>query len=279
MNFRFLYRLITPGILPSRTIYFASMLTIFGVFALNATMPADIYLHMLYVFPLAAIALHCKDISSSVGAIALSLTFQLLAFSIQGIHSDNIVFDAGISLATFMLTVFLSRAARNNHLTTVDMATTDALTRVHNRQSFEPIIEMEIARQKRYGNVFSLVTLDLDNFKFLNASRGHYIGDRALMLTADVLRENTRETDSIARLGGDEFTILMPNTKETDCVSLCQQLSVKIAKKMIEAGYATTVSIGCTTFENVPESTAEALQKADKAMYVAKANFKSRTGS
>ena len=69
------------------------------------------------------------------------------------------------------------------------LATTDWLTGLHNRRSFESIADMEISRQKRYGGVFSLVIIDLDNFKELNDCAGHHVGDKALKHVADVLRE------------------------------------------------------------------------------------------
>jgi diguanylate cyclase (GGDEF)-like protein len=134
---------------------------------------------------------------------------------------------------------------------------------------------MEITRQKRYGGVFSLAILDLDNFKEVNDAEGHHVGDKALRLLADVLRAYTRKSDSLGRLGGDEFAILMPNTQQEDCVSLCDQLAAKIALRMADAGFAITASVGSTTFERAPESTHEALQLADKAMYSAKADSKS----
>jgi diguanylate cyclase (GGDEF)-like protein len=100
-----------------------------------------------------------------------------------------------------------------------------------------------------------------------------------LKLLADILRENTRQSDSIARLGGDEFAILMPVTRSSDCTELCQQLSGTIARRMVDAGFPITASIGHTTFERAPESMLEALQEADKAMYAAKASGKGRAVS
>jgi diguanylate cyclase (GGDEF)-like protein len=157
------------------------------------------------------------------------------------------------------------------------LATTDWLTGLRNRRSFETIAELEIARQKRYGGVFSLALVDLDDFKGLNDARGHHAGDETLKLLAAVLQKHTRASDSIARLGGDEFVVLMPSTQKADCSLLCQQISRKIADRMAAVGFATTASIGCATFEQAPTSVSEALQRADEAMYFAKANGKMRT--
>jgi len=237
----------------------------------DLTFPADIRLHVLYIFPLAVIALHCERIGVILGGFALSVAFQLSNFSFHGIPDGPFITDAIIAIASSVLTIVLARAVRENYLATANLAASDSLTGLRNRRGFEVIADMEITRQKRYGGVFSLAILDLDNFKNVNDSEGHHVGDNALRLLADVLREHTRNSDSIARLGGDEFVILMPNTRQSDCESLCEQLCANIARRMANAGFAITASIGSTTFERAPESTSDAMQMADKAMYAAKA--------
>lgn len=276
MSRKYLHRLATPGELSPRVALVASILAMVVVLAFDLLLPADIRLHVLYIFPLAVIALHCERTRVVLGGFALSVAFQLWNFVNHRIPDGPFVTDALIAFASSVLTIVLARAVRDNYLATANLAIHDSLTGLRNRRSFESIAEMEIARQKRYGGVFSLAVLDLDNFKDLNDSGGHHVGDEALRLLADVLREHTRKSDSIARLGGDEFAILMPNTREEDCNSLCDQVSGNIAKRMADAGYAITASIGSTTFERAPESTSDALQQADKAMYAAKAERKSR---
>jgi len=108
----------------------------------------------------------------------------------------------------------------------------------------------------------------------LNDSEGHYVGDQALNLLADILREHRRQTDTIARLGGDEFAMLMPHMPRVYCHSLCQQLPEIIASRMGAAMFGVTASIGYATFDQAPESTSDVLQIADKAMYAAKAKGK-----
>ena len=250
-----------------------------AIFAIDLSAPKDVRLHLLYVFPLAAIALHCERKSAIIGGLALSSTLQVATFSFEGISGRSFATDALVALATAVLTVALARATRDNHLTALGLATSDWLTGLHNRRSFETIADLEIKRQKRYGGAFSLAIIDLDGFKRLNDSEGHHIGDRALRLLADVLREHVRQSDSIARLGGDEFAILMPNTKAHDSILLCQQFCVKTAKRMAAAGFEVTASVGCTVFEQAPESVALALQQADAAMYAAKAAGKNRAVS
>lgn len=275
----YIRRLAAPGRLPERGVFIASIVLICGICWLDIASTADIRFRILYVFPLTAIALHSERIGYVLVGSALTVFCEiasLLTFDISPV-AKSIELLAGSS--GLLLVVVLARAAREHYLEILTLATHDPLTKLHNRRSFELIAEMELAKQRRYGGVFSLAVIDLDGFKELNDSRGHQVGDLALKLLADVLRENTRKSDSIARLGGDEFAILMPVTRNSDSAGFCQHLSVTIASRMVDAGFAITASIGHTTFEQAPESISDALQKADKAMYAAKASGNGRAVS
>lgn len=277
MHRNYLHRLLTPGGLSPKAALFASILVMVLVLILDLITPANIRLHVLYIFPLAVIALHCKRMSAILSALALSVVFQFATFSFHGIPSGPLMADAVIALASSVLTIALARATRESYLATVSLATTDWLTGLQNRRQFMSVVDVEIERQKRYGGIFSLAVIDLDNFKELNDTQGHGSGDMALKLVADVLQSNTRHTDSIARLGGDEFAILMPNTHKAECNSLCQLLTTKIAQQMTEANFGVTASIGYAACDQIPISTAHALQEADQAMYAAKAKGKNGT--
>ena len=270
MNHNYLHRLATPGELPPWVALIAGILAMFVVFAFDLLLPADIRLHVLYIFPLAVLALHCERRRVVVGGLTLSVAFQLLNFLNHRLPGGPLVTDALIALASSVLTIVLARAVRERYLATANLASNDSLTGLRNRRSFESVTDMEIARQKRYGGVFSLAILDLDNFKTVNDSGGHHVGDKALLLLAGILREHTRKSDSLGRLGGDEFAVLMPNTRELDCKSLCIQLAAHIAHGMAAVGFPITASIGSATFERAPDSTSDALQLADKAMYTVK---------
>jgi diguanylate cyclase (GGDEF)-like protein len=245
-----------------------------ALFAIDLLAPSSIRLHILYVFPLAAIALHSQCTSLILCGLLTTTVLQLFALYFHALSAESYAADALVAFASSVLTILLAKAVQDNHMTTMNLAATDWLTGLHNRRSFETIADMEIKRQKRYGGAFSLAVIDLDGFKALNDSRGHDIGDKALQLVADVLREHTRQSDTVARLGGDEFAVLMPNTRQPDSSAQCQQLAATISTRMADAGFAVTASIGCVQFEQAPASTSEALQDADKAMYAAKAGGK-----
>jgi len=247
-----------------------------AIFALDVATPPEIRLHGLYVFPLAIVARYCARLRWSIAALFLTTACQVTAFSLQTVTNPSLISDVGVPFATSVLTVFLARAWRISYLTAVDQAATDPLTGLANRRVFFADVDSEIARQKRYAGVFSLAVLDLDGFKALNDSKGHRAGDEALTLVAEILRTRARKSDSLGRIGGDEFGVLMPNTRDVDCTTLLRDLCATISQRTAAAECPVTASIGCKTFRSAPESSADALQQADRLMYEAKSNGKNR---
>jgi diguanylate cyclase (GGDEF)-like protein len=264
-------RIVTsPQSLSSRLMFLANIFAMTSIFGLDLADGSRIWLHVLYVFPISAIAFCCERTSLVVIGVVISNVLQLLTLIAYGMPGVPIVANLTIAFASGTMIAVLSRAARVNIARIEALTITDPLTRLHNRRGFGFALDKEIARQKRYGGVFSVVVLDLDRFKALNDSQGHDAGDRALSLLADVLRESTRQSDLIARLGGDEFAIVMPNTSEAECASVCRHLSTTIGSRMALADFAITASIGYATFERAPASVSTALQRADLAMYAVK---------
>jgi diguanylate cyclase (GGDEF)-like protein len=108
------------------------------------------------------------------------------------------------------------------------LATFDDLTGLPNRRKFEERLETEILRSRRYNRSISLCLFDIDNFKEINDSYGHIIGDEILKLVALRGKEGTREIDFFARWGGDEFIFLMPETEMTWALEICDRLKERI---------------------------------------------------
>ena len=160
------------------------------IFAVDLLTPPTIRLHMLYIFPIAAKAMHCPQRNRIIAGLVLSVIFQFLTFLYDGIHIVPLIVDGIIAFLSALLAIFLARTLRKNHLATIELASTDALTGLPNRRSFETIADLEIERLKRYGGVFSLALLDLDGFKNLNDSSGHHAGDMALQLLGQNIAGN-----------------------------------------------------------------------------------------
>ena len=109
------------------------------------------------------------------------------------------------------------------------MAHTDGLTEVANRRAFEITLEREVARSIRTGVPLSLVMLDIDNFKALNDTHGHQVGDRVLREVAHALQVGSRDFDTIARYGGEEFVVILPGCGPTDALASAQRLHICVA--------------------------------------------------
>lgn len=273
----YLKRFASPGFVPENLAILISYLTILVIFPLDVITGSQVSLCVIYVFPLTLIALHCNSIRFVSGAIALAIFVQFL--TLLTFNDDSLAVKAflfGLIFLSDITLILITRYARFNILEAERLSTTDPLTRLSNRRALENAIKGETMRQRRYGGVFSLVLIDLDGFKAINDTRGHFEGDNALVLMADILRANTRKSDMVFRIGGDEFVVLMPNTGVNDCLKLCDGFCKTIAEDMSHATFNVTASIGFTTVEQASQFSVDILTLADKAMYVAKTTGKSR---
>ena len=154
------------------------------------------------------------------------------------------------------------------------MARHDALTDLPNRVLLRERLEHELKRVKR-GECLAVLCLDLDQFKGVNDTLGHPIGDELLKLVADRLRGCTREPDTVARLGGDEFAIIMTQMQEpTDAASLSKRIRESIIKPYQIEGHqiVTDISIGISVAPFDAEEADPILRNADMALYGAKAD-------
>ncbi len=154
------------------------------------------------------------------------------------------------------------------------MARHDALTDLPNRVMLRERLQHELKRVKR-GEYLAVLCLDLDQFKSINDTLGHPIGDELLKLVADRLRGCTREPDTIARLGGDEFAIIMTQMKEaTDAANLSRRIRDSIVRPYQVEGHqiVTDISIGISIAPFDGTESDVLLKNADMALYGAKAD-------
>jgi diguanylate cyclase (GGDEF)-like protein len=105
------------------------------------------------------------------------------------------------------------------------LSRTDSLTGLFNHRIFYERLEDELNRARRYDSPLSLVLIDLDNFKSVNESKGHQFGDHLLVRSAELMRENLRQTDILCRYGGDEFGIILPETTQRDAHAMISRLA------------------------------------------------------
>jgi len=154
------------------------------------------------------------------------------------------------------------------------LARTDALTGLNNHRHFMEELTSEVQRAVHSGSPLSVMILDLDEFKRINDTYGHLIGDRVLVTIAEIIKKHARSTDIIARYGGDEFCVALTNTTAPGARALAKKVREEIAEKVFSADggvrFHITCSIGLTQFHKDMESSLEVLKLADQALYKAK---------
>ncbi len=162
--------------------------------------------------------------------------------------------------------------------TTSDLVRHDQLTGVLNRRGLEDMFNKEVARNKRHDTLLCVALLDIDNFKKLNDSMGHDVGDQALIHLANVCRDTLRPQDTVARYGGEEFVILLPETPVEEAVVALTRLQRELTKKFFLNGnekVLITFSAGVTQLRPEDEQSS-VIKRADEAMYKAKQTGKNR---
>ncbi len=165
-------------------------------------------------------------------------------------------------------------------------AGTDDLTGLFNVRTLTDMLRTEAARASRTGQPLSLAVLDLDGFKRVNDRHGHPCGSRVLIEVAALLREGVRETDFVARLGGDEFSVVLPGTGKGGAFVAGERLRARIARHVFlqreGLDVRLTASVGAATASGTEVTASALLERADDALYQAKAgggNRMRRTGS
>ncbi|GIZ53709.1 sensor domain-containing diguanylate cyclase [Noviherbaspirillum aridicola] len=154
----------------------------------------------------------------------------------------------------------------------------DALTGLPNRVLFKHLTDQQLAVAQRTNAPFSVLFIDLDGFKKVNDSLGHQAGDELLIQVAQRMRTQTRAADAVSRHGGDEFAVLLFGAGSDDGVQVAEGLLDAISFPYRISGQSCLVSasIGVATYPLDGITTEALLQKADTAMYVAKARGKHR---
>ena len=167
----------------------------------------------------------------------------------------------------------LSEELKNKNKMLEEMAITDGLTGIPNYRYFIDKLEEEVRRGRRYSTPFTLLILDLDNFKEVNDTHGHRHGDFVLQEVASRLQHGLRDTDILARYGGDEFALLLTQTDSEGGKNVANQVLERLALPITANGieHFIEASIGVVASDTITSTSAdELIVAADKALYTAK---------
>jgi len=156
-----------------------------------------------------------------------------------------------------------------------ELSITDALTGLYNRLKLDDILFIEIEKYKRYKTKFSIIILDIDDFKSVNDIYGHDIGDNVLKKVSQVLKNTIRVTDVVGRWGGEEFVVICENTDIDSAYVAAEHIRRYIENTKHDKVGKKTVSIGVAEFED-DDTLSTIFKKADEALYEAKHSGKNR---
>ncbi|HET9409251.1 MAG TPA: diguanylate cyclase [Candidatus Sulfotelmatobacter sp.] len=182
------------------------------------------------------------------------------AFSPQDVLILNTLADL---LATALHNAFVFQKLQQQSIT-------DGLTGIKTRRFFWEALSAEWKRASRSARPFSVVLIDLDKFKEVNDTLGHFEGDLVLARVGRLLEQKSRQSNVVARYGGDEFIVLMPETAPDQAVVLAERLRQWIATDVMLADHHITGSFGVASFPTHGFSIEDIIRVADAGMYVSK---------
>jgi diguanylate cyclase (GGDEF)-like protein len=232
----------------------------------------EISFSLFYLIPIFVAAWYANRRTSAF--IVFLSTFVWLGTDISAGHEYRhpaIPFwNATVRLGFFWITALLLSELRSRLKFEREMARVDGLTGVLNSRAFRAAAGSVFSLAARHGHAITLGYVDLDNFKTVNDTRGHAVGDEVLRAVGAQLSRSVRGTDLVGRLGGDEFAILLPETDRSGAERLFSKLREGLMEKSRDSGWPIGYSIGVAVFRSLPPTLDRALQDADALMYQVK---------
>ena len=184
-----------------------------------------------------------------------------------------------IGIAIILLTIGTIAYAINLYQKRLeDMAVTDKLTGIGNRQRLDIALDQSLKLRRRITLPFSVILIDIDRFKSVNDTRGHLKGDEAIRSVAQIVKARVREADLLCRWGGEEFILLAHNCNLSQAKELAEELRVSIEESpILSTDDGLRVTVSCGVAEARDDDDAESLVgRADRALYQAKDEGRNR---
>lgn len=216
-------------------------------------------------------------------AMTIYLSYILLSYYLMQFYNlwVEIVSPLSFALLGLIITVIAKYLIKSRDFDQqYKLATTDGLTELYNHRYFQEQMQAAVSHAHRYENTFSLIIIDIDFFKKFNDNFGHQSGDAVLKQVAAELKKNVRATDIVCRYGGEEMSIILPNTKSEEAISIANKLCTIVASKKMKLSNGresnVTISLGVSTYGNDGTTSAVLIEAADKRLYNAKENGRNR---
>ncbi len=232
-------------------------------------------------------------VNTSVSFFPFALLLFVISFAIvlnrkvvslyTRVRQLNTRLEEEVEKRTEQLTVALDKMSDSNQALQ-GLTLMDELTGLYNRRFFNKQFETELNRIRRYPDDLALIMLDVDDFKKINDTYGHIVGDKVLKQLALILKENVnRDIDVVSRYGGEEFVIILPNTNTNSAAYLAESIRKAVERTPFDIeGHMirVTISLGVASKNpNIHKDYDRILHFADKALYSAKAYGKNKVFS
>ena len=233
--------------------------------------------------------LHYKSATRDLGSlVAAPIVAKDRLLGVLNLHKPDIAAFSETDLQLIRATTNqLAVAIENSQLyeKTRSLSNTDELTNIPNRRYFQGVLRREFAHAQRFNSPFSVILVDIDHFKHYNDTFGHLNGDLTLTRVATILMQNTRGIDLVARFGGEEFIILLSNTDKEGAYLVAEKLRNAVAAEEFllaeNSGEMTpqkvSISLGIAAYPIDSNGLETLVEKADRALYAAKAAGRNRT--
>jgi diguanylate cyclase (GGDEF)-like protein len=230
----------------------------------------DISILLFYLIPVCLTAyfsgfrpgLSTVIIGSAVWTVIYSLTNH------TAVLSSVFYWNSALTFCIMLLNCFLSYYLNKKIRKEKEGQQKDYMTGLPNRMAFLEMIEHEIVRSKRYSHALTVAYIDIDNIKQLNAAFGIQMGDSILKISSKTIKDNVRVSDFVSRIDDHTFAAVFPETKDDASVPIINKIRNLLAeiKLVKENPFDITFSVGCITFETIPENLDELINKMNGIM-------------
>jgi diguanylate cyclase (GGDEF)-like protein len=261
------------GRLPRSFLVILCVLAMGGTVALDHVTGRGVSLFVFYLLPISVAGWFVGRAAGLFVATAYPVSWSVILVTEPTTEMTTALWNVFMRLSVLLAFVYLISRMKQAAIVLdreIHFAREDYLTGIPNRRSFFEFAEHEIKRLNRYPGPFTVISMDIDNFKSVNDSLGHAAGDALLRSVGQTVQAAIRSSDMCARLGGDEFVLFLPEADR-----LAAEAVVKKIRKALDAiggewAVPLTFSFGAVTFTRPAATVDEALRKADEALYSAK---------
>lgn len=228
-------------------------------------------------------AVRRKENGTGLAVMPLQVDEDLIGVIRVPLGKDDTIDHDAVANVTRYLTAVVQVLGKIYQLTrSRDLAMRDDLTKAFNRRFFDAYLDEEMERSRRYGSLFSIIFLDLDDLKTVNNDYGHLAGSRTLQEVAKRILSAVRGIDKVVRFGGDEFCIILPQTDQDQAVLVANRVRKSLTSNPFRLDdnvqVSITASFGIATYPTHALSKEDLIRQADAAMYRVKSTTKNAVG-